>query len=84
MFVGSEKIFVLCLYSIWYVSYGHLFMMLVYLCNFIVGMVFYPHRDVQGKHYTLIDVPVHGEQTKPNFGFVFVSAVSYDHLNRHL
>ena len=25
-----------------------------------------PHRDVQGKHHTLINVPVHGEQTYPS------------------
>ena len=29
-----------------------------------------PHEDMQGKNYTLIDVPVYGEHTEPNPVFV--------------
>ena len=36
----------------------------VYPHNLIVEMaIFFVNTDAQGKHYTLIDVPVHGEQT---------------------
>ena len=46
---------------------------------------FFVHtRDAQGKYYTLIDVPVHGEQTEPIPILVAVSVVSYDRLSKRL
>ena len=40
------------------------------------GLLLCSHRDTQGKHYTLIDMPVHCEQTEPNS--VFVACFSHE------
>jgi len=31
-----------------------------------------PHGGIQGKHYTLMDLPVHGEQNEPSHIFIAV------------
>ena len=48
-------------------------------CEFTVVRAFFflcPQGDIQGKRYTLINVPVHGEQTEPNS--VFVACLSHE------
>ena len=36
------------------------------------GLLLSPHEGVQGQYYTLMDLPVHGEQVKPSPVFVAV------------
>ena len=40
--------------------------------HFLVGMAFLlcQHGGVQGKHYTVIDLPVHGTQIEPSPIFI--------------
>jgi len=39
--------------------------------NYVVfKYILRPHEEVQGKYYTLMDVPVHSEQIEPSFIFI--------------
>ena len=44
------------------------------------GLLHCQHGGVQGKHYTLTDLLVHGAQIEPSPIFVAVSIMSYDRL----
>ena len=83
LFIGSKKIFASCLYSIRYVSYGHNIIEIKF--TDIILLLEWPYSlSTQGKHDTLIYVPVHGKQTEPNPVLIACFSRSYNRLNKRL
>ena len=59
----------------------------VYHRNLFVAMAFFfvqTEMNRKEKHYTLINVPVHGEQTEPNAIFVAFFSHKFDRLCKFL
>ena len=77
LFMESKKIFVFRARTAKdiYVSFGSLFAMQQKQCSpssFLSwnGLLLCQHRGIQVKHYTLIDLPIHGAQIEPSPIFV--------------
>ena len=72
-------------HELWALIYNAVEIKFIIIFFFLLRWPFLcPHVNVQGKRYSLIDVPVHGKQTEPNPIFIACFSHDYDRLNKHL